>query len=152
MNGPISIAPGTIVRDAGFYSDDRGRLRAKFFLVLAEAGYGDVVVRLLTSRPHGRATVPRCSHGAPYPSFHLGVLGGRLDKESWLDLRALDEMEAASIIVCVNAGHMAVERQIDPAELIAAIECTAGAPDTTRAQERALWDQHASLKEPGNAR
>ena len=50
---------------------------------------GDLVGRDLTSRAHGRPVAPPCYHGDPYPGFYLGILGGQLQRESWLDLRTL---------------------------------------------------------------
>jgi hypothetical protein len=52
------------------------------------------VVRVLTSRPHGRPVEPPCYHGDPYPGFYLGILGGPLQRGSWVDLRALDDVDA----------------------------------------------------------
>lgn len=45
-----------------------------------------------------RPRTPPCYHGDPYPAFYLGVPGGPLQNESWLDLRPLDDFDARDII------------------------------------------------------
>ena len=89
---------GEIYKHAQFYPNaETGELLPKFFLVLALTPADDIVARLLTSRPHGRRETPPCSHGDPYPSYYIGVIGAPLDKKSWLDLRKFDDLDSATI-------------------------------------------------------
>jgi hypothetical protein len=140
------MAPGDIFEVPGFYADPlTGELRTKYLLILARTGDGDLVARLLTSRPHGRPEQPRCFHGHPYPGFFLGVPGGPLDVRTWLDLRALDDIDSAELAARLKTD-IRTATNIPRELLIEAIECVAAADDTTRGQERALRDSLASLR------
>lgn len=146
---PVDLSPGTVLHHSRFYLDtDTGEYRSKFLVLLAPMRGGDWVVRLLTSRYAGaRPEQPPCHHGDPYPGFYLGVLdvANGLDNKSWLDLRGLDDADAADMSRSLEAGILTEVMNL-PADLLkAALACAAGADDTTRAQERALRDQVAAL-------
>jgi hypothetical protein len=88
------MQPGEIYRHDAFYrSAETGQLEPKYLVLLATLPSGDLVARLLTSRPHGRPEQPPCFHGRPYSSFFLGVIGGTLSSKSWADLRCLDDFD-----------------------------------------------------------
>jgi hypothetical protein len=116
---------------------------SKYLAVLAAAPGGDIVFRLLTSQPHGRPQNPRCHHGDAYPSFYLGVLGGPLGKDSWLDLRGSEDYDGRQFGDDQATGTLTRVAQIPEVLLRASMECTAAAPDTTVAQEKAIRDQLA---------
>lgn len=142
------LKAGTILRHARFYADpESGELKPKFLFVLATTSDGDVVWRLLTSRQYGRPENPRCYHGDPYPGFYLGVVdtSAGLGKKSWLDLHPLDDGDGVEVAKLLDAGVLTIEATITRDSLRAALECTAAADDTTRAQERAIRDQLAAL-------
>lgn len=130
-----------------FYRDATGQLRAKYFLVLARTGNGDVVARLLTSRCREyRPVDPPCHHGDPYPRFFPGVLGGSPTRETWLDLRRFDDLDADAVAVGVRKGLIRPAMRLDPRRLRAAMECAAGADDTTRQQEWRIRDALTMLQ------
>lgn len=138
---------GEIYRHDAFYrSAETHELEPKYLVILATAPSGDLVSRLLTSRPHGRPERPPCFHGNPYPSYYLGVLGGPLGAKSWLDLRYLedfDEFEFQRRIKSKRISRVSVlERKI----LTDLLECAAGAEDTTRLQESAIRDALAKIR------
>lgn len=140
------MRPGEIHHHRRFYADrETGELRGKFLLVLAVTHGGDIVVRLLTSRQHGRPKTPPCFQGDPYPGFHFGVLGGPLNRETWLDLRPADDIDPFMAERDRRKGDLELTSAIPHALLRPAAECVAGARDTTRAQERAIRDFLASL-------
>ena len=140
------VGLGDIVHVPDFYADsETGDLRAKYLLILAQHAHGDFIARLLTSRTHGRPESPPCFHGTPYPGYFLGVIGTRLDRPTWIDLRGLDDIDHAELADSANRGA-AVVHSIDRVVLANAMACVAGADDTTRAQERALRDALARLR------
>ncbi len=141
---PAGITPGRVFRDPKFYRRDE-EWQPKFFVVLAETRDGDLVARLLTSQIRGQPENPRCYHGHPYSTFYLGVLGGRLGKKSWLDLRALDDLDGSVLARRLTAKEIEPECRLDKGLLADLIDCVATANDTTRMQENALRDQKARL-------
>lgn len=145
---PKGLKPGTILRHSRFYADANGELQPKFLLVLAPTQGGDVVFRLLTSQ-HAeiRPETPPCYHGNPYPGFYLGVIDASagLVRKSWLDLRPGDDFDGVELAKLLGAGTAVVVGALVVPALRAAMECAAGADDTTQAQERAIRDQLAAL-------
>ncbi|TXG79842.1 MAG: hypothetical protein E6R11_02000 [Rhodocyclaceae bacterium] len=138
---------GHIYRDDAFYADpSTGELKQKYFLVLAAPRRGDVVARLLTSRyANLRPENPPCFHGDPYPGYYLGVLGEPLGAKSWLDLRPLDDLDRWDFARHEERGRLHEIMALPAAQLRDAMECTAGADDTTRAQEQLIRDELAAL-------
>lgn len=145
----MSLAPGTVLHHSRFNLDtDTGEYRSKFLVLLAPMRGDDWVVRLLTSRYSGvRPEQPPCHHGDPYPGFYLGVLdpANGLGRKSWLDLRRLDDADAADMSRSLQAGILTAVTTLSAELLKPALVCAAGADDTTRAQEQALRDQVAAL-------
>lgn len=140
------MLPGEIHHHRHFYVDaETGEFRGKYLLTLAVLPGGDLVVRLLTSRPHGRSTAPPCYHGDPYPGFYLGVLGGPLGRESWLDLRALDDFDAERVARERSRGDLTLVTSLGPDLFRQALDCAVAANDTTRLQERAIRDLAARV-------
>lgn len=141
------MRPGEIYFHRRFYVDmDTGEFRGKYLLVLAEFPGGDLVVRLLTSRQHGRPKAPPCFHGDPYPAFYMGVVGGPLQRESWLDLRGLDDFDGRDVARQVAGGELSHAVTLVGVVYRQAAECAAAANDTTRLQEQAIRDQLAQLR------
>lgn len=136
------VKVGDIYRHAKFYQDSAtGQLLPKFLIVLALPHGGDVVMRLLTSRNGSvRPRSPPCHHGNPYPGFYLGVLGGRLGAESWIDLRHHDDLDIDAFQNKLVKGVITLEATLAVAPLRAALECVAAADDTSRQQERDIRD------------
>ncbi len=146
---PADLPPGTVLHHSRFYLDKAtGEYKPKFLVLLAPMRGGDWVVRLLTSQHADvRPEQPLCHHGDPYPGFYLGVLdpANGLGRKSWLDLRRLDDADAADIARLLDAGILTVATSL-PVELLKpALACAANADDTTRAQEQALRDQLAAI-------
>lgn len=140
--------PGEIWWDKSYYVDKlTGEIKGKFFLILAVDG-GDVVYRLLTSRQHGRPVKPACSHDDPYPGFYLGILGGPLSKESWLDLSETEDIEEAFMKKWPPSGRLSFVAQLPAPLFCSALACVANAPDTTRRQEKAIYAVRRQLNCP----
>ena len=140
------MTPGGIYHHRHFYLDPETRaFRGKYMLVLAATRGGDLIIRLLTSRPHGRPEQPRCYHGDPYPAYFLGVLGRPLDRSTWLDLRYLDDADPHVARQELNDGLIQLVTTLPDEVFRAALYCAAAANDTTRLQERSIRDQIAAL-------
>jgi hypothetical protein len=138
---------GEIYRVDGFYLDPTtGESRSKYLTLLATTAGGDFVARLLTSKHPGiRPEQPPCHHGNPYPGFYLGVLGEPLGAKSWLDLRALEDVDGDQFSISLRKGTATLISTV-PADLLRPmLECAAGALDTTRNQERCIRDTLASI-------
>ena len=140
------MSPGDIYRHSRFYLDvTTGEMKSKFLLALAISPAGDFIVRLLTSRTHGRPEKPPCFHGAPYAGFYLGVLGGPLSAKSWLDLRQQDDLDADEFNRAIRKGFVSKVTELPRAILIPALDCAARADDTTRHQGKLMRDVLATL-------
>jgi hypothetical protein len=138
---------GDILRHTQFYADtETGELKAKYPLVLAMPTGGDVVVRLLTSRQHGRPESPPCYHGMPYPSYFLGIPCQPLSKNTWLDLRYLDDLDPDDLLKLVRKNIISLDGSLPKPVLISAMDCAANADDTTRQKSRLIRDALAALR------
>jgi hypothetical protein len=140
------MRPGDIYEVPAFYADPlTGELRTKYLLILATNRDRDLIARLLTSRAHGRPEQPRCFHGHPYPGFFLGVPGAPLEMPTWIDLRALDDIDRSEFALRMERD-VRIAGTVSRDLLFEAMECVAAADDTTRGQERALRDSLAVLR------
>lgn len=142
---PAGVAPGRIFRHNRFYRAANGEWKRKYLLVLAGSPGGDVIYRLLTSRPHGRPKDPRCFQGLPYPGFYLGLLGGPLTTDSWLSLHQADDYEGAAFFADLRNGLIQAICSLPLELLCAAMDCVANGDDTTRQQEGCIRDVRAGL-------
>ena len=136
--------PGEIHRHAQYYTAADGKPMPKYFVVLAKRPDGDIVLRLLTSKPRPHA--PSCNHGPPYPSYFLGVLGGRLVAESSVDLRACDDMEGDLAALQARKGIITSIMRLSTVTFCAILECAAGSGDATATQEKTMRDLLATLR------
>jgi len=137
---------GEIYRLERFYADAAtGELLPKYAVLLACPHGDDIVARLLTSRQHGRSKVPACSHEHPYAGYYLGVPGGELSAETWVDLRFLDDFDSLDFAQQRARGRYVAVLTLPRATLRSVIECVAGADDTTRRQEQHLRNALAAL-------
>jgi len=142
------VEVGKIILNPRHYIDSlTGKLKPKYFLILAFANSGDLIVRLPTSRQHSRPENPACSHADPYPSFYPGVPGGELKKKTWLDLRSHPDLDASDAGRRVKSGAFRPVLQLDRDVFIPAMECAARAPDTTRYQEIAISDAISRMRQ-----
>jgi len=133
---------GEIWLDGRYYLDrTTGEEKRKYLLVLALDG-SDVIYRLLTSRQNGRPKTPACYHGDPYPGFYLGVIGGELPLESWLDLRGQDNIEAGYF----NQSKLKFIASLSGSIMCEALLCAANANDTTGRQRRAIYATRQELR------
>lgn len=140
------MRPGEIHHHRRFYLDrETGAHRGKYLLTLAVLPGGDIVVRVLTSRPHGRPTQPRCFHGDPYPGFYFGTIDGQLNRDSWLDLRAMEDVDPGAANKERQRGDLTLVMVLDMDLFRQALNCAASANDTTRMQERAMRDLIATM-------
>ena len=141
------MSPGEIYRHEAFYIDElTGEPRRKYFAVLAPLADGDFVIRLLTSKAHGRRESPRCFHGHPFPSFFLGVPGRELGTKTWVDLRYLDDVDGLDVQREMRRGVVKASIVLDREPLMSLLDCAASADDTSQRQERAMRDLLATMR------
>jgi hypothetical protein len=141
---PRGISPGQIFCHARYYLS-AGEWKRKYLLVLADAPGGDVIYRLLTNRAHGRPKQPPCFHGDPYPGFYLGLLGGPLTADSWLDLQRTEDYDGHAFLTDIESGALHQITTLPPDLLCPALGCVANADDTTREQEHCIRDARAAV-------
>ncbi len=140
------MTPGEIYRHEAFYADEEtGELGRKYFIVLASLAGGDFVIRVLTSRAHGRPEHPRCFHGHPFPSYFLGVPGGELGTKTWIDLRYLDDVDPLDVQREMQRDVIVLSMILAAESLVPILECAAAGEDTTQKQERAMRNLLATL-------
>jgi len=138
------VATGDILSHNAYYLDG-SVFKKKYLLVLAVQDNGDIIYRLLTSRQAGRPRMPPCYHGFPYPGFYLGVIGGTLDKESWIDLRECEDLDKLEYSKLQREGIISRAGSLPISQLPAIIECCAFAEDTTRRQQSVLLSVKQNL-------
>jgi len=141
----LSVTPGQIYRHTKWYQDSDGTWKSKYLLVLAKTRSGDIIFRLLTSQQNARPTAPACFHGDPYPGFYLGVLGGPLIKQSWLELCRRQDFDDLDFCTFIGSGVICLITTLAAPLLCNALECAAAADDTTNEQTRRMLDQRALL-------
>lgn len=142
-------AVGEVWKHLDFYTDgETGELLPKYLLILAIRPDGDIVHRLLTSRPYNRVEDPACSHDEDRPGYFLGVLqpAGELGKKTWLDLRELSEdYDKREFDKCIKNTILTCVHSIPVDILCLALGCAAYAPDTTRKQKDYIMNARAVL-------
>jgi hypothetical protein len=135
--------PGEIWRDGEYYPDpNTGEFLPKFLLVVGvRATDGDVVYKLLTSKPHGRPQEPLCFHGTPYPGYFLGLLmTPLLPLNTWVDLRESEEYDRRDFEDAQKKGRLAYVHTLQHAIFTEAARCVAAAPDTLKRQRMVIQD------------
>ena len=145
-------AVGEVWKHLDFYTDgETGEPLPKYLLILAIRPDGDIVHRLLTSRPYNRLEDPACSHDEDRPGYYFGVLQplGELRKKTWLDLRELsDDYDKRDFDTFTKNAVLTLVHAIPVASLCPALSCAAYAPDTTRKQKDYIMNARAALKCP----
>lgn len=145
MAVPRDIEPGWIYHHSQFYRDQSRKIKGKFFVVLATSTSDEVVARVLTSRSNGRIKDPPCFHGVPYPAYYIGDLDGVLKRETWVDLRAMDDLDASTLSALLADGIVEPLTNLPEEEFLNVLDCTASAEDTTRYQETLIRDLRAEI-------
>ena len=139
------MQPGSIHRHAQFYAGVAdGTLLPKLMLILAAPAGDDLVFRVLTSKL--RPEAPACHHGAPYPSYFLGVVGGFLSQKTWVDLRRQPDFDIDTFAAGVRKQVITPAGQLPNGVLAEVLTCTAASEDATNAQARKMRDVLAGLR------
>lgn len=139
------IEPGWIYHHSQLYRDQSGELKAKFLLVLATSTSDELVARVLTSKATGRRKDHPCFHGAPYPAYYLGNLNDTLPRETWVDLRGLDDFDKQVLDAFLADGIIEPVTELSQNEFLNVLDCVASAEDTTRYQEALMRDLRADI-------
>ncbi|WP_321951936.1 hypothetical protein [Paraburkholderia bannensis] len=139
---------GEIWLDTCYYPDADGTWRSKYILILGFTKASDLVHRVLTSRGNGRSRNPACHHGDPYPAYFLGVIGGPLHKDSWLDLRSANDYDSLNFKKATSNGSIKFIETLPKPVFCAALACAMAADDTTAFQRQAMDRQRQALSCP----
>jgi hypothetical protein len=146
------VSVGEVWEHLGFYADkETGDPLTKYLLVLAIRPDGDIVFRLLTSQEYNRPNDPACIKSGDRPGFFLGIPqpGGKLWKNTWLDLREIeDDFDALTFERRVNQKQIILTHRFSDAVMCTALSCAAYAEDTTRNQTKHIMNARAALKCP----
>lgn len=144
----MAISVGEIWSHSRFYLDPvSGNWKPKYLLILAVSG-GDIVYRLLTSKEKARPKSPGCSHQDPHPSFFLGIPGGPLNRETWLDLREANDFDSIDFDYLVRIGLLTLVLHIPQSPLCEALLCAANAPDTRTQQRKRIYASRSTMACP----
>lgn len=135
---------GEVWHHAAYYRAPQGAWVGKYLLIL-DVSNGDVVYRLLTSRDQGRPRVPACFHGDPYPAFFLGIPGGHLHRDTWVDLRECEDMDVCDFSSLAKSNALTLCMSIQKALLCNSLLCAANAQDTTGRQRKAMMNLRATM-------
>jgi len=134
---------GEVWKHSEFYCDkDTGEPLPKYLLIIGAEATGDIIYKLLTSRPNGRPCDPACYHGLPYPSYYIGIPqpSGCLCKPTWIDLRESETIDYLVFNSLLDATIVSLEHTISNAELVPILECAAQSDDITKRQRDAVLD------------
>lgn len=118
---------------------------SKYLLILAINPSGDIVFRTLTSQPNGRPQNPSCYHGNPVAGYYLGILGGALNKPTWVDLHPQMDLDNHDFGQKITAGVIMLCRSLQTNTLCHVLSCAANAPDTTVAQFHSMQNARHAL-------
>lgn len=93
---PHLATAGQIWQDDCYYLDSQtGQCMRKFVLVLAvDTQSGDSVTVVFTSKSNGLPENPACYIGNPRSGYYLGLLGGLLNKPTWVDFSCLETLDS----------------------------------------------------------
>lgn len=147
MNKP-RYAPGQIWRDECYYLDAVTQsCKPKYFAILALSGdQTDFLTAVLTSKPNGLTEHPACCLGPPRAGFYLGVLGGPLQKPTWIDFSSLRTMEDRDLNLLIQQKRTTiVEVSLETRQLRSALECLRQSDDISGRQARWIADTLAGL-------
>lgn len=142
-------AVGEVWEHAGFYTDKAtGAPLTKHLLVLAIRPDGDIVFRLLTSQVYNRPTNPACIQDGDRPGYFLAIPqpGGKLWKDTWLDLREMeDDFDSLIFERRVQQQQLGLVHKFSDQVMCSALACAAYADDTTKKQKQHIMDARALL-------
>ncbi|WP_176080809.1 hypothetical protein [Paraburkholderia tropica] len=86
---PPIFSPNQIWQDDCFYLRN-GKCERKYYLVLAVSDdSSDALIAAFTTKPNGLTAHPPCSTGIPRAGYYVGVQGGVLPLESWVEFDGL---------------------------------------------------------------
>jgi hypothetical protein len=148
----VAAVAGQIWQDDCYYLDPQtGECKRKYLLVLAvDSNSQDLVTVVFTSQPNGLPEQPACYIGHPRSGYYLGIPGGILHKETWLDFSSLQTLDAYDLALHIQQGRKTLINQTLPtATFCAALRCIMQMQDDiSKMQWRLLGDTIAQLNCP----
>lgn len=144
----LQVQAGQIWQDDCYYLDRlTGECKRKYRLVLAVAPKsGDCLTAVFTSKPNGLPDHPACQLGPPRAGFFVGVPGGKLNVETWVDFSSLQTLDLADIQGFVASGRALLLKQtLAAAQFCAVLRCVLQHDDLELRQARWVGDTAAAL-------
>lgn len=146
---PHLAVVGQIWQDDCYYLDDQtGQCMRKFVLILAvNAQTGDSVTVVFTSKSNCLPETPTCYIGNPRSGYYLGVLGGLLNKPTWVDFNRLETLDCDDLKRHVQSGRKALINQtLNSNQLCKVLRCIMQIQaDISKRDYRLLGDTIAQL-------
>ncbi len=144
----LAIA-GQIWQDDCYYLDNQtGQCMRKFVLVLAvDTQSGDSVTVVFTSKSNGLPETPTCYIGNPRSGYYLGILGGLLNKPTWVDFNCLETLDSDDLELHTQSGRKSLLNQtLSNVQLCAVLRCIMQIQeDISKREFRLLGDAIAEL-------
>jgi hypothetical protein len=142
-------AAGQVWKDDCYYlNTETGQGMCKFVLVLAvDVQTGDSVTVVFTSRPNGLPDNPACYIGYPRSGYYVGILGGLLNKPTWVDFNCLETLDSYDLNLHVKLKRKTLlEQGLNDVQLCAVIRCVMKIQeDISKLQYRLLGDAIEAL-------
>ena len=119
----------------------------KYVLLLAvDARHSDSVTAVLTSTANGLPTEPACWQGNPRSGFYLGIPGGLLTKETWVDFNGIQTLDDADLRLQAAQGRkQLLGLTLAPDLFCAVLRCLLGYDDLERRHARLIADLIATM-------
>ena len=149
---PLLAAVGQIWRDDCYYlSKSSGECQPKYVLILAvDEKFNDYITIVFTSIPNGLPDNPACYIGNPRSGYYLGILGGVLYKQTWVDFNNLETLDGSDLQKHINSGRKTLLAQRLSQDIFCAVlRCIMQMQDDiTKQQWRLLGNTVANLSCP----
>lgn len=139
----MRIKPGQIWKDKRYYFDRKtGKPRPKYVLILSvDEASADPLTAVLTSQRYERPVNPPCHLEVPRAGYYVGVLGGPLQTQSWVDFTDVHLLEERDMARDVKSGRKSLlDDDLPPDLLCGVLRCLQGSEDITKRQQRMIGD------------
>ncbi|MEC5405136.1 hypothetical protein VOM14_06050 [Paraburkholderia sp. MPAMCS5] len=144
----IALQCGQIWRDDCYYlNQETNACERKYVLILAVNEKGDdAVTAVFTTKPNGLTVSPACSLGEPRAGYFVGIPGGSLPQESWVEFNSVRILDSYDLSLHVKAGRTSLIGQTLPiSTLCSVLRCASQCEDISFRALRYIGDAIASL-------
>ncbi|WP_423392806.1 hypothetical protein [Burkholderia sp. LMG 21824] len=120
---PPLFTSGQIWKDDRYYLNTKTQQwERKYYLVMATSPDGsDALTAVFTSKPNGLTDDPACSTGTPRAGHYVGIQGGFLVLESWVEFSSIKIVDSYLINQQVGSGQTSLTVQTLPPALFCSV-------------------------------